>query len=104
MKRSHRFPGLWVNFEANEGAGKGTQQKLLERYFEERGYAIQLGREPGSTLAGEEIRKFLQDPNIPDLNPRTEMLLYVGAGIEFYEHEVKPALESGKVFMSDRWR
>ena len=34
MKRGHKFPGLWINFESGEGAGKGTQQKLLADYLE----------------------------------------------------------------------
>ena len=34
MKRGHKFPGLWINFESGEGAGKGTQQKLLANYLE----------------------------------------------------------------------
>ena len=63
-----------------------------------------MGREPGTTPAGEGIRKILQDPNLPDLNSRTEMLLYVAAGIEFFEDIVKPSLINGEIFITDRWR
>jgi len=103
-KRGHSYPGLWINFESGEGAGKGTQQRLLGEYLKSRGFDVELGREPGTTPAGEEIRRILQDPSLPELNPRTEMLLYVAAGIEFFEHVVGPILERGGVSITDRWR
>ena len=62
------------------------------------------GREPGETLAGEEIRKLLQHPEMPKLNSRTEMLLYIAAGIEFFEQTIRPCLIEGEIFISDRWR
>lgn len=103
-KRGHDYSGLWISFESGEGAGKGTQQKLLAHYLKERGFVVEVGREPGTTQVGEEIRRVLQDPALPELNPRTEMLLYVAAGIEFFEKKVKPVLEEGRIFIADRWR
>ncbi len=102
--RGHKYPGLWINFEAGEGAGKTTHQRLLAKYLKKEGFLVNFGREPGTTLAGEQIRKVLQDPNLPKLNPGTEMLLYVGAGIEFFEQVLKPALERGGIYLTDRWR
>ncbi len=104
MKRGHDFPGLWISFEAGEGAGKGTQQEMLFYYLQGIGYVVERGREPGTTPAGEEFRKFLQDPSRPELNPKTETLFYVGAGVEFFEGEVRPALKKGKTHITDRWR
>ena len=103
-KRGHAYPGLWINFEAGEGAGKGTQQKMLVKYLRDRRFVVNFGREPGTTLAGEQIRKLLQDPSLPNLNPKTEMLLYVAAGIEFFEQLAKPTLKRGGIFVTDRWR
>lgn len=103
-KRGHLYPGLWINFEAGEGAGKGTQQKLLVEHLKSRRFDVDSGREPGTTIAGEEIRRLLQDPDKPKLNPRTELLLYVGAGIEFFEQLVKPVIERGGIYVTDRWR
>jgi len=104
MKRGHSFQGLWISFEAGEGAGKGTQIKLLEDYLKEKGYMVSTGREPGQTPEGEAIRNILQNPDMPELNPRTEMLLYIAAGITFFEKAVKPVLEKGGIFIADRWR
>lgn len=103
-KRGHNYPGLWINFEACEGAGKGTQQRLLVEKLKNRGMAVESGREPGSTWIGGQLRRFLQDPSLPELNPKTEMLLYMAAGIEFFEEMVKPSLKKGEIFISDRWR
>ena len=104
MTRGHSFPGLWINFESGEGAGKDTQINLLVEDLRAAGYLVETGREPGTTPAGEQIRKVLQDPNLPPLNSKTEMLLYVAAGIEFFEHCVKPVLKDGKIYISNRWR
>ena len=103
-KRGHSYTGVWINFEAGDGAGKGFQQKLLVDYLKARGFIVQAGREPGTTPAGERIRALLQDPAMPKLNPKTEMLLFVGTGVEFFEQLVKPTLERGEVFVTDRWR
>lgn len=103
-KRGHNYLGLWINFEAGEGAGKSTQIGLLADYLKDKRFLVNVGREPGTTLAGEQIRKTLQDPNLPTLNPRTEMLLYVAAGIEFFEQTLKPSLTAGEIFITDRWR
>jgi len=97
--RNHPYPGLWISFEAGEGAGKGTQKRMLAKYFEDKGLLVKLGREPGTTPAGEAIRNLLQNSSFPELNPRTEMLLYIGAGVEFFEGQVKPILEKGEFLL-----
>lgn len=102
--RGHPYPGLWINFESGEGSGKGLQQKLLVDGLKRMGFVVSAGREPGTTLVGEKIRSLLQDPNLPKLNPKTEMLLYVSAGVEIFEQEIKPLLEQREIFVGDRWR
>ena len=104
MSRGHKYPGLWINFESGEGAGKTTQIPLLINDLKCQGFVVKSGREPGTTPAGEQIRRVLQDPSMPNLNPKTEMLLYVAAGVEFFEYCVKPVLKEGGIYVSDRWR
>ena len=72
-KRGHLYKGLWISFEAGEGAGKDTQLKLLVDYLRERDFAVQTGREPGKTAFGEIMRTALQDPNVKGLHPITEL-------------------------------
>lgn len=103
-KRGHPYTGLWISFEAGEGAGKGTQLNKLKEYLESQGYATVTGREPGHTEAGEAIRNVLQNPDLPRLDMRTETLLFIAAGIPFFELAVKPTLEKGGTFLADRWR
>jgi len=104
MKRGHDYKGLWINFEASDGGGKSTQQKLLTDYLKNNGFYVESGREPGTTPSGEKIRKIIQDPDLPPIDPKTEMLLFVAAGIEFFENKVKPVLKEGGIYLSDRWR
>ena len=104
MKRGHNFPGLWINFEAGEGAGKGKQVELLYSYLKERGFIVAKGREPGSTAVGEQFRIILQNPDMPELHAKTELLAYISAGVELFNKEIKPILERGGIFITDRWR
>ena len=104
FKRGHPYPGLWINFEAGEGAGKGTHIKLLEKYLDENCFYVETGREPGGTAIGEQYRIILQNPDMPPLNPKTEILTYVAAGIELFDKAIRPVLEKRGIFLTERWR
>src|SRR3972149_3077511 len=103
-ERGHSYHGLWINFEAGEGAGKSIQQKLLADYLENRGFIVQWGREVGTTSVGEDLRRLLMDPSSPELNPKTETLLYMAGGIELFEQLIKPSLIRKEIYITDRWR
>ncbi len=95
-------PGLFITFEGGEGSGKGTHTNLLEEYLRSK-YVVVVARDPGTTKIGEEIRKSLQDLEKPELNPITELLLYEAARAEYTTQLVLPALQQGKIFISDRF-
>jgi dTMP kinase len=59
-------------------------------------------REPGGTAAGEQLRDILKDPDIP-IAPETEALLFAAARSQLVSDVVLPALETGKVVVSDRF-
>src|SRR5678816_4536570 len=86
--------GLFVTFEGIDRSGKTTQAGLL---------VDALGvREPGGTRAGEQLREILKDPEIP-IAPETEALLFAAARSQLVSDVVLPALETGKVVVSDRF-
>lgn len=95
--------GKFITFEGAEGSGKSTQAKLLCNYLRQKGFPVIFVREPGTTVVGEKIRKILLDPRNKDMTPVSEMLLYMAARAEFVSHIVKPALEKGKIVISDRF-
>ena len=59
---------MFITLEGIEGSGKTTQMQQLCTFFENRGHACVLTREPGGTTPGEKIRAILLDPAKPCLH------------------------------------
>lgn len=97
MRRS----GVFLAFEGPEGAGKSTQVRLLERWLGERGHEPLLTREPGGTPVAEEVRRILLESD--SLSPRTELLLMLASRSTLVEAVIRPALEAGRVVVTDRF-
>jgi dTMP kinase len=92
-------PGLFVTIEGIDRSGKSTQARRLAEAL---GDEALLVREPGGTPAGERIRDLLKDPAV-ELDPRTEALLFAAARAELVAAVIAPALQAGKVVISDRY-
>lgn len=90
---------MFVSFEGIDGAGKSTQAKRLAEAL---GSQALLLREPGGTPAGERLRELLKDPGV-ELHPRSELLLFLAARAELVERVIKPALDSGRDVVCDRY-
>ncbi|HEX4735639.1 MAG TPA: dTMP kinase [Thermoleophilaceae bacterium] len=93
------MPGLFVTIEGIDRSGKSTQARRLAEAL---GDEALLVREPGGTPAGERIRDLLKDPSI-ELDPRAEALLFAAARAELVASVILPALQAGKVVVSDRY-
>jgi len=97
------YPGKYIVIEGGDGCGKTTQIRLLEKYLKEKGYDVLVVREPGGSEFSEKIREILKDPRFNQfLDSLTEFLLFSSARSALYHTEVKPALEKGKIVLSDR--
>ncbi len=66
------------------------------------GHSVLVTREPGGTKFGTQIREILLNGK-EDLRPETETLLYMASRSELVERVILPALNQGKIVLSDRW-
>ena len=95
--------GLFIVMEGPDGSGKTTQINLLKEYLEEAGHECLITREPGGTVIGEEVRQLILNPEHKEMSPVTEMLLYAASRAQLVHEVIGPALEEGKIVISDRF-
>src|ERR687893_465326 len=91
--------GLFVTFEGIDRSGKTTQARLLCEALGSEAVGV---REPGGTEVGERVRDILKDPRAR-LGPEGEALLFAAARAELVAGVIRPALEAGRVVVSDRF-
>lgn len=95
--------GLFITFEGIDGSGKSTQLELLEEDLNKAKIDFLIIREPGGTLISEQIRQILLDGKNQEMTPETELLLFEAARAQLVDQVVFPALNEGKVVISDRF-
>jgi dTMP kinase len=95
--------GVLITLEGVDGCGKSTQARLLAGRLEADGHKVVAVREPGSTVLAERVRNILLDPELPELDPRAELFLYVACRAQLIRDEIAPAIASGAVVVSDRY-
>lgn len=94
---------MFITFEGIDGSGKSTQIKILEEVLETRGLAVQRTREPGGSEGAEAIRALLVEGDPGRWSAETEILLFTAARRDHLERLIEPALNAGKIVLSDRF-
>ena len=95
--------GLFITFEGLEGCGKTTQAKMLFDFLIKQKIPSIYTKEPGGTKIGDKIRKILLDQKNDGMDYKSEMLLFLASRAENVRLIILPALEEGKVVISDRF-
>jgi len=95
-------PGTFITFEGIDGSGKSTQLRLLGNFLRANGCDVLLTREPGGTTLGVRLRAALLDA-MEEVDPLTELLVFAADRAQHVRRMLRPALEAGRVVISDRY-
>jgi len=95
--------GLFIAFEGADGCGKSTQIRFLAEYLEGLGVNVVRTREPGGCAVAEKIRDIVLDKENTQMTAVTEAMLYAAARAEHVRQIIKPAIDSGKIVLCDRF-
>src|SRR5271156_3517000 len=102
-RRSMTGRGLFITFEGPDGSGKSTQARMLAQRLRSEGRQVLESVEPGGTPIGQQIRRILLDPANKELAATAELLLMFAARAQNVEQWILPALQQGKIVISDRF-
>jgi dTMP kinase len=92
--------GRLITLEGVDGAGKSTHIEFLAQRLQARGRQLLVTREPGGTPLAEKLRALvLTEP----MTPLTETLLMFAARTDHVERVIRPALQSGRWVLCDRF-
>ena len=94
---------MFVTIEGGEGSGKTTVINQLRGVLQSKGHRVMITREPGGVRIAEKIREIILDCSHTEMDGRTEALLYAAARRQHLVEKVIPALDEGKVVISDRF-
>lgn len=94
--------GKLITFEGLDGSGKTTQIKKLSALLAEKDFSVIETLEPGDNSIGDILRDLILNPN-KTIAPRAELFLYLADRAQHTAEIIAPALEEGKVVISDRF-
>jgi dTMP kinase len=97
------MPGLFFSIDGGDGVGKSTQTKMFCQWLRDQGRDVVACRDPGSTQLGDAVREILLNRHDLAIHRRSEMLLSMAARAQMVEEIIRPALEQGKIVVSDRY-
>jgi dTMP kinase len=95
--------GRLITLEGVEGAGKSTAIQGIQRFLEANNIQVELTREPGGTEIAEHIRQVLLSNYQETMIPEAEALLMFASRAQHVTNKIRPALESGRWVISDRF-
>lgn len=93
---------VFITLEGIDHSGKSTQFQMLVQHLQEQGRDFIHAREPGGTPLGERLREIILSPE-SRMTVHTEAFLYASCRSELVDQVVRPALESGRSVVLDRF-
>lgn len=94
------YAGMLITIEGIDGCGKSSAARALADTVSKH-HSVLLTKEPGATQLGKQVRQFLQTRTC-DVSPAAEFLLFAADRAQHMHEIVLPALQEGKIVISDR--
>ncbi|KPJ53118.1 MAG: hypothetical protein AMJ37_01835 [Dehalococcoidia bacterium DG_18] len=91
----------FIVFEGGEGSGKSTQAKALNNRLRKLGYDVVFTHEPGGTVLGNKLRRWVKwgkDVTLP-----SELFLFLASRSQLVAKVIRPALAKGYIVICDRF-
>ncbi len=95
--------GYFITFEGTDGSGKTSVIKQVEQHLKNQGYQVLVTREPGGIRISEKIRDILLGREYPEMDSRTEALLFAASRRQHLVEKILPALANNTVVLCDRY-
>jgi dTMP kinase len=92
---------MFIVIEGGEGSGKSTQAKALKKRLSTLGFDVVLTHEPGGTLMGRRLRRWIKWGK--GVTVGTELLLFLASRSQLVSSVIRPALEKGRIVICDRF-
>jgi dTMP kinase len=94
------MPGRFIVLEGPDGSGTTHHSKRLAETLRTEGLDVLLTAEPSAGPVGARIREFLREGS---LSADALQLLFCADRADHVRREIMPALEAGKIVISDRY-
>lgn len=94
------YKAPFITIEGVDGAGKSSHMDTILAVIEGSGFELVSTREPGGTELGSVLRAQLKQV---EMDPKTAALVAFADRNEHLTQKIIPALEAGKVVLSDRF-
>jgi dTMP kinase len=101
MVGGEKHSGRLIALEGIDGTGKSTQIALLADVLRQDGLEVVLTREPTDGVYGQQIRRLYQARD--SVSRQDELDLFLADRKEHVARLIAPALEQGKVVVTDRY-
>jgi dTMP kinase len=95
--------GFFFCLDGPDGAGKTTQAARLVDWLRTQRHEVLAVRDPGGTALGDRLRSLLLDRDSVESCLKAEMLMFMASRAQLLAERVRPAIESGKIVVTDRY-
>jgi dTMP kinase len=92
--------GKFIVLDGIDGSGTTTHTKALKEWLKKQGYAVVLTEEPTDRKIGSLIRNMIKTK---ETSATMDALLFAADRLDHLANVIEPALDAGKIVISDRY-